>query len=63
MDRKLYETLVTITELAVDGVEAIKRDATCPEDRLREAEGQAAIVMAQYYVNEYAEQYRNGDLK
>lgn len=63
MTRHLYETLVALNEVAVDGVEARERDADGPEDRLNVTEGQVAIERAKYYIAEYAERYNAGDLK
>lgn len=63
MDRKLYETIIALTELAVDGKDARERDADGPEDRRAIAEAEGTIIMGQHYVREYEEQYRNGDLK
>ena len=63
MNRKLYELIERLTDLAADGVKVLEADADGPDDRLAVAEAQATIVIAQHYVDEYREQYESGDLK
>lgn len=63
MTKDLYELLTKLTELAVTGKEKMDAEADGPADRLEVAKAEATILLGQYYVNEYDEQYRHGDLK
>ncbi len=63
MTKHLYETLVELVDLATDGQESRDNDADGPVDRLRACESNNALSRGKFYVEEYAERYRNGDLK
>ena len=63
MTKDLYETIVKLTELAVTGKEKMEAEADGPEDRKAVAEAEATIIMGQFYVNEYEERHRHGQLK
>jgi hypothetical protein len=63
MNRKLYETIVALTNFAEEGSEKLaERVDVGPAERLAIAESQCAIIMGRYYVDEYEEQYRNDNL-
>lgn len=62
MTKSLYELLVKLTEVASDGAEARKADAATAEDRLAAVDAANTVTLGEFYVEEFAEQYRHGDL-
>lgn len=63
MPKELYELIVSLTELAVYGLESMQDDAVDFQDRKRVAEAEGVVTKAQFLVNEYDERHRFGDLK
>lgn len=61
--KAVYETIVSLTEVALDGVEVRKRDADGIADALAVEEAQYAVSRGQVIVDHYADAYRGGDLK
>lgn len=62
MDKRTYELIRDLTELAINGKDAMAADADGPEDRRLVAEAECTIIRGQYIVNEYEEAHRHGDL-
>jgi hypothetical protein len=60
--KKLYETLVAITPAAKGFAIDRENQADGPDERLELAELKANLIIADHFIEEYAEQYKHGEL-
>ena len=63
MPKDLYELLDALTDLASERACELSNDADSFGQRLAAHEAQAIVNRSLFYIEEFSENYRNGDLK